>query len=61
MPATPPVPEPIWDGLVGLSFTTRLDISETLIAYPDEPRLRIRLGRAHPPSAGAHPGRDPRP
>lgn len=50
MPAIPPLPQPIWDGRVGLRFTEQRDIPEILIAHQDDPQLHVRLGMERPPS-----------
>lgn len=50
MPPIPPLPQPIWDGRVGLRFTAQRDIPEILIAHQDDPQLHIRLGMERPPS-----------
>ena len=57
MPAIPPLPEPLSDGVVGLRFSSERDIPEILIAYQDDPRLHVRLGKRRPPS-GAELGQE---
>lgn len=57
MTAIPPLPQPMWDGPVGLRLTAPSDIPEILIAHQDDAQLHVRLGAERPPS-GAQLGRE---
>ena len=56
MPAIPPLPQRLSDGVVALRFTTERDIPEILIAYQEDPLLHVRMSHQRPPS-GAELGR----
>lgn len=57
MSSIPPLAQILSDDLVGLRWTAERDIPEILIAYQDDPRLHVRLGKRRPPS-GAELGQE---